>query len=750
MKRIGFSVFFHFVSVCSLLGQFRCEETLDAGEDWLLCSPGVMIQLQATFSGKTDNILDVHCSPSTGISDTTILWPELLVTGSQGYRIRLRHFSDSNLIFNGDFELGNLGFSSEYTFSPNNILEEGLYTITSNPRDHHPRFSPCQNQTPGGEKIMAVNGANNPNVKVWCQTVEVLPHTHYVFTAKATSLHRNSPALLQFSANGDLLGDLFRLSPITCQWNRFYALWYSGDFDVAEFCIINQNTVLGGNDFALDDIFLSEVCIYEDSIYIHIRDQTITQLEMLICDGDSVLIGGESYKDPGTYEIILQDSLGCDSTVMLLLERVSLEAKIDEASTITCNNPTIVLNGRNSYGSTPIDYWFWRTSNGSITTDPYADSIIVELAGHYELVVGIFADSLLCLDSTVIIIESDTEHPHFHILSPVYLPCQGSTLLLELINLGRPSDYAFKWHTAQGRILDGATTENPLIGHHGLYYYEVTDLLNGCITIDSVMVHLADLLQLNIDLIGPTCTSTNGKIVFLSGEGGTPPYVYHLLGDIYVPGDEVLIGPGRYEILLSDQNNCKIDTLLEVISIDPLYTHHLDTIKIPYGEKELIVLNFSRPIEEIAEVRWIPSFGIQQGADLSEWILNPKEDTEYMIYAMTHDECQSISRLIVFVIQEDKIFMPDAFTPRDRNGINDRFFPMESDRDVKIVRKLEIFDRWGGKLFISENFPVNDGRYGWDGSYRGQWVQPGEYIWRLEIELLTGQILLLHGLVHVM
>ena len=41
--------------------------------------------------------------------------------------------------------------------------------------------------------------------------------------------------------------------PQGCNWQQFSNTWNSGSATTAELCILNQNTVNAGNDFALDD-----------------------------------------------------------------------------------------------------------------------------------------------------------------------------------------------------------------------------------------------------------------------------------------------------------------------------------------------------------------------------------------------------------------------------------------------------------------------------------------------------------------
>jgi hypothetical protein len=159
------------------------------------------------------------------------------------------------LLVNGDFELGNTGFSSSYTFSPGNLFPEGTYDVATNPQADNSNFSPCGDHTTGTGNMMIVNGAVQPNMIVWSETVTVLPNRTYNFSGWATSVFPTSPAHLQFlvNINNVPIGEL-QLSSTTCQWQPFTASWFSGTSTTATLSIVDLNTDAFGNDFALDDL----------------------------------------------------------------------------------------------------------------------------------------------------------------------------------------------------------------------------------------------------------------------------------------------------------------------------------------------------------------------------------------------------------------------------------------------------------------------------------------------------------------
>ncbi len=101
-----------------------------------------------------------------------------------------------SVVTNGNFTLGNAGFSSQYNYN-SNLVPEGNYYIGTNPASYHGSFSGSDHTT-GSGKFMIVNGSPTPGKKVWCQTVVVLPNTYYDFSTWVCSVHPSSPALLQF------------------------------------------------------------------------------------------------------------------------------------------------------------------------------------------------------------------------------------------------------------------------------------------------------------------------------------------------------------------------------------------------------------------------------------------------------------------------------------------------------------------------------------------------------------------------
>lgn len=179
------------------------------------------------------------------------------------------------LVENGDFELGNVGFRTEYTYTnaPNGMIPEGTYAVDTSANYYHPQFHGRDHTTTEQTgNFLIINGAKNkignpPRHRViWEQTVDVLPNTDYYFSAWAMNLNGPATAELQFSINGELVGKIAYLRNVAIpadesqidinNWVRFYSdpKWNSDTATSAVIQIVNLNPQGGGNDIGLDDI----------------------------------------------------------------------------------------------------------------------------------------------------------------------------------------------------------------------------------------------------------------------------------------------------------------------------------------------------------------------------------------------------------------------------------------------------------------------------------------------------------------
>lgn len=89
------------------------------------------------------------------------------------------------------------------------------------------------------------------------------------------------------------------------------------------------------------------------------------------------------------------------------------------------------------------------------------------------------------------------------------------------------------------------------------------------------------------------------------------------------------------------------------------------------------------------------------------------------------------------------VYVPNGFSPNG-DGINDLFIPYGSDPEI-VIRFMDIYDRWGNALFHGTDLFWSDPTAGWDGSFRQNPMDPGVYVYVIEVEWPDGHKRLYKG-----
>lgn len=162
--------------------------------------------------------------------------------------------ANAELVQNGDFEAGNVGFQSDY-MNPG-ITVNGGYELVSDPANHYSGAFSYGDQTSGTGLMMAVNAAPVPDVTVWRQVITVPQFSDLEFSIWLSSwLVPEAPAQVDVLFNGQ---SLFKTAApnVGAVWQRHSATWNSGANETVDMRIVERNADAFGNDFAIDEISL--------------------------------------------------------------------------------------------------------------------------------------------------------------------------------------------------------------------------------------------------------------------------------------------------------------------------------------------------------------------------------------------------------------------------------------------------------------------------------------------------------------
>lgn len=313
--------------------------------------------------------------------------------GSRTDTIDVSYKNPANTVRNGDFEMGNNFFTSglEYAANPGTVVYtggvlwgEGKYSIGTNPKHCHANWV---NNTHDGNMFIA-NGSGTPNTVVYQTDIGVQPYTDYAVSFEAANIDDNANngniARFQFAIDNTPVGDIFNISTNIFQWGEYYQIWNSGDAVVSTITILNQNTALSGNDFAIDNIEVHELCYVRRLITVQNRIFVDDIVYDTICEGDAFVFRGvEYYETTDLIDTIYAAGDLCVDTIVQLHLVVNPKYESTTEAEI-CKGESYMFNGH-TYSMTGYYTEDLQTINGcdsilhlDLKVNPIYDTTVVE------------------------------------------------------------------------------------------------------------------------------------------------------------------------------------------------------------------------------------------------------------------------------------------------------------------------------------------------------------------------------------
>ncbi|PSR13954.1 MAG: hypothetical protein DA408_12460 [Bacteroidetes bacterium] len=295
---------------------------------------------------------------------------------------------------------------------------------------------------------------------------------------------------------------------------------------------------------------------------------------------------------------------------------------------------------------------------------------------------------------------------------------------------GGTAPYAFLWHNGEdGPHLDHLPADN--------YTLVISDT-NGCTYPRTIRLTEPTLLTSSVEQIAPNCFGDNGYFIF-EPAGGTPPYRYSVdEGASFSTEAEQAVRPGTYALVVADQNGCQNTDSLTLVEPPPIRIETPTELVLNYGDTAQIS-TWVYNIRGDSIVSWRPDNGYLSCVDCLQPIVRPLETTVYYLRVSDAFGCYDEVRIPVIVERPRRVFLPTAFSPNG-DGNNDLFFP-NGAREVALIRRLEIYNRWGSLVFERRNFPPNDPAQGWDGTFNGQELPAAAYAYFIEIGFTDGTVI---------
>ncbi len=289
-------------------------------------------------------------------------------------------------------------------------------------------------------------------------------------------------------------------------------------------------------------------------------------------------------------------------------------------------------------------------------------------------------------------------------------------------------------------ICDGLTFDLGGIqyGQTGIYTQQLT-ASNGCDSIVTLNLIIVPDPQIsaNFDFSPPSCEgASDGSISVLSVSGTRPPYFFRINDSIVPsPGTLIYLPAGIYTAWIEDPYGCYDNQVITIPDGPPLLIKTIEDTTIVLGHPITLTTTSTLPVWFLS---WNPDDMLSCSACLDP-IATPFYDTTYVVSAETQEGCIDFDSVRIRVRRDPVVYIPNVFTPND-DGIND-FFQITSDPlNIRAIKRVIIFDRWGGVLNDRADL-FNEGEMIlWDGTTEKGPANPGVYVYLIEFVMADEKI----------
>ncbi len=211
------------------------------------------------------------------------------------------------------------------------------------------------------------------------------------------------------------------------------------------------------------------------------------------------------------------------------------------------------------------------------------------------------------------------------------------------------------------------------------------------------------------------------------------------------PSTSIHLPDGTYLAAIENEYGCRFEEEINIPDGPPLDIFTIDDTTIVLGHSGTLETVSTLPVWTST---WIPSIGLDCSSCLSP-VATPFNDQLYVITVQSETGCIDTDSILLRVDPGPVIYIPNVFSPNG-DGVNDFFDAFADTFNITSVRRVLIFDRWGGIISAQADL-FNEGQVKlWDGTTPRGPANPGTYVYLVELSMADGSIQAMSGDVTVM
>ncbi|MDX1406558.1 MAG: gliding motility-associated C-terminal domain-containing protein, partial [Saprospiraceae bacterium] len=282
----------------------------------------------------------------------------------------------------------------------------------------------------------------------------------------------------------------------------------------------------------------------------------------------------------------------------------------------------------------------------------------------------------------------------------------------------------------------------------GIYSVTVTDA-SGCTAVFDTVLIAPDGLEPVINVTRPSCVgASDGSIVIddVANVDGTLLWSPDSITFAPVTGFPLILDmlpAGQQFVYFTDDSDCVLEAEVFVPAGDiPFLDIGGPEISIISGDS--VQLNLSTDLMD-PTISWEPA-GIVSCQSCPDPLAFPTQ-TQFVKVTLQNDEgCVIADSILINVFTPKRVYIPNVFSP-NRDQINDFFFIQANDFATAV--DMLVVERGGVVVYDVQGIPPNVEAAGWDGTMKGQLVNPGVYAYLIKVYFADGSVIPYSGTVTV-
>ncbi|MFK8010092.1 MAG: PKD domain-containing protein [Saprospiraceae bacterium] len=262
-----------------------------------------------------------------------------------------------------------------------------------------------------------------------------------------------------------------------------------------------------------------------------------------------------------TYQVDFANGCAIDTTIEITpfpnntlacsdCDDLVIDAGADMA--FDCISPQVILDATNSSNGDYFAY-AWTTIDGQFLSATDQLVATVGTPGTYIFTLTSLLTDCILSDTVLVLPTQNT--PIADAGEDFPFPCNVSEVILDGSNSTIGFDFTFQWSASGGQIISGGNTLSPIVSGAGIYLLEVTNIMNGCIDLDTIVVE--EQVINDISIIDATCDSSDGMISVSIPSGTVNPIFSWSNGQ---SGSTIEnLAQGWYSVSITYDNNCMVE-----------------------------------------------------------------------------------------------------------------------------------------------------------------------------------------------